>query len=108
MSVQHCWKLDRTLCSGQRKHLLVVALCAFIALSSTAQKSEIYQNEMSGYRLGMELFEKRKFGAAQREFERISEVPGDPNSDLKANAEYYLYFLSCNECWRYNYWLSTR
>jgi len=89
MSRHHCWKLDRMLGSGRRKAILALALCVIISSACLAQKSEIYQNDMSGYRLGMELFEKRKFGAAQREFEKTSEAPGDPNSDMRANSEYY-------------------
>jgi len=89
MNIYHNWKLGQAFCFGQGRLLLALALGLFITFSSLAQKSEIYQNDMLGYRLGMELFEKRKFGAAQREFEKIAEAPGDPNSDTKANAEYY-------------------
>jgi len=82
-------KVERFIRFGHRRILLAIILCVLFSLSSTAQKSAIYQNDLSGYRLGMELYEKAKFGAAQREFEKIAEAPGGTNSDIRANSEYY-------------------
>ena len=78
----------QTLYFGPGRIFLALGLCLILSASSLAQKTAIYENEASGYRMGMELFEKGKFGAAQHEFKKIAES-SDPNSDMKANAEYY-------------------
>ena len=65
---------------GPGRIFLALGLCLILSASSLAQKTAIYENEASGYRMGMELFEKGKFGAAQHEFKKIAES-SDPNSD---------------------------
>ena len=74
---------------SQWRFLLAVGLCLVLSGDALAQTSAMFNNDLSGYRLGMELYGKGKFGAAQREFEKIIETPGAPNSDIRATAEYY-------------------
>ena len=70
-----------------------ICLAAFmicsISFQGQAQKSVFYNNNTATYRLGMELLEKEKYGAAQRAFESASQAIEEENSDLKVNAEYY-------------------
>jgi len=79
----------QTLYFGKGRMFLGLGMCLILSASSLAQKTAIYENDASGYRMGMELFEKGKFGAAQHEFNKIAESSIDPNSDIRANAEYY-------------------
>ncbi|MBL4657078.1 MAG: tetratricopeptide repeat protein [Flavobacteriales bacterium] len=94
-SVKRVARFDLPIPVG-RRILLAISLCLLLNISASAQKTVIYNNSTSDYRLGMELMEKRKFGAAQREFEKIAQAPGAPNSDVKANAEYYAALCALN------------
>ena len=44
---------------------------------------------MMAYEQGTELFEKEKYGAAQKAFTEAVEGIEDPNSNLRVNAEFY-------------------
>ncbi len=54
-----------------------------------AQKTSIYREPEATYRSGVDLFEKEKYGAAQKEFEWVIEAVENPLSELRVNAEYY-------------------
>lgn len=54
-----------------------------------AQKNIVNDNEDSEYRLGLELFTKGMYGAAQKHFDRASGSYGDSRSVLKSNSVYY-------------------
>ena len=68
----------------------ITGLILFLILDRVdAQETAFYNNEMLSYKLGVELYEKEQYGAAQTAFTNaIKNIP-DPNSDLRVNAEYY-------------------
>jgi len=80
----------RSLASVSLRLFAIIAIL-FLLLSSgvLAQKTAVYDNPLLSYQLGMELFEKQKFGAAQKAFTEAIEDIESPNSDLRVNAEYY-------------------
>ncbi|MCD4788772.1 MAG: tetratricopeptide repeat protein [Bacteroidales bacterium] len=63
-------------------------LLAFLSLS-VAQKTVIYKNPEAKYHLGVELFGKEKYNAAQKQFTYVIESVEDHDSELRINAEYY-------------------
>jgi tetratricopeptide (TPR) repeat protein len=54
-----------------------------------AQKSVIYVHPDADFKTGIELFQKEKFGAAQKNFTKIIESNRSFNSLLRIDAEYY-------------------
>jgi tetratricopeptide (TPR) repeat protein len=64
-------------------------LMIFLVPASLAQKSEKYYEKAEQYRKALDLFEKRKYAAAQSQFDRIMRNGENPHSDIKANASYY-------------------
>ncbi len=68
--------------------ILSVAFMCVIYLSS-AQKTMIYNEPGVKFRLGMELFNKEKYGAAQKCFTDVIEKVSNPQSELSINSEYY-------------------
>ncbi len=69
-----------------------VILFLFLTFSGhhlLAQKTSIYREPEATYRSGVDLFEKEKYGAAQKEFEWVIESVENPLSELRVNAEYY-------------------
>ena len=54
-----------------------------------SQKSMIYDDVDRDYKIGLELFNKQKYGAAQKKFEEVAAYYGNTNSEIKSNAEYY-------------------
>src|SRR6218665_1207833 len=72
---------------------IVSAVGLFISLSCTtavfAQKTTIYVHEDADYKTAIELFQKEKYGAAQKSFVKVIESHGDVNSLIRIDAEYY-------------------
>ncbi len=65
-------------------------LCLFFVLSQAlAQKTAIHGNTSATYKAASELFEKEKYGAAQKKFEEIIAFTPNGNDELRVNAEYY-------------------
>jgi len=52
--------------------------------------SMIYDNDLVSYNRGLELYEKQKFGAAKEQFEKSIEIIDDQNSEISANAHFYV------------------
>jgi len=78
--------------SFMRRNLLAKCLAAVIsltALSASAQKSIIYNDEDYDYRVGVDLFSKQHYSQAQEFFERVVARYGNEFADIKADAEYY-------------------
>lgn len=50
----------------------------------------VYENELVHYNNGLELLEKQKFGAAKKQFELSLEDIGNQNSEISANAKFYI------------------
>ena len=60
-----------------------------VGLKVVAQKSMIYTDPDLSYKTGLELFEKQKYGVAQKHFQEAIKTYGDQNIEFKANAEFY-------------------
>ena len=54
-----------------------------------AQKTVKYDQKEELFRKGMDLFEKEKFGSAQRVFEQVRSEQTDIHSELASTATYY-------------------
>jgi TolA-binding protein len=67
--------------------LLIVLLLPF---ASNAQMSMVYDNDLVAYNRGLELYEKQKFGAAKEQFEKSIQLIDDQNSEVSANAHFYV------------------
>ncbi len=66
----------------------LVILTTLAALTSVrAQKTLIYEDVIKVYEKGLELYDKEKYGSAQREFEQFMKVNTDPV--LTSQAYYY-------------------
>jgi len=68
---------------------LIISFLLFYSVGLFAQKSMIYTDPDREYKTGLELFEKQKYGVAQKHFQRAIEAYNDPNIEYMANAEYY-------------------
>jgi TolA-binding protein len=53
------------------------------------QKTTVYTNEDAEFKTGIELFQKEKYGAAQKSFNKIIENKKDITSLVRSDAEYY-------------------
>lgn len=73
--------------------VIVSAVGFFISLSFTtavfAQQTMIYVHEDAEFKTAIELFQKEKYGAAQKSFTHIIESHTDPKSLVRIDAEYY-------------------
>lgn len=61
----------------------------FFSVSVFAQKTVHVLHEDSEYKQAIELFQKEKFGAAQKSFAKVIESNNDPHSLVRIDAEYY-------------------
>jgi len=55
-----------------------------------AQMSMVFDNDLLSYNRGLELYEKQKYGAAKEQFEQAIVVMDDQNSEICANAHFYV------------------
>lgn len=62
----------------------------FLCELGFAQKTTIYLDADREYRTGVELFDKKKFGAALKSFQNITETNKNPKSLIRIDAEYYI------------------
>lgn len=68
---------------------IVLLVGLFFSISVFAQKTVHATHEDSEFKTGIELFQKEKFGAAQKSFVKIIESHKDPQSLIRIDAEYY-------------------
>ncbi|MEE4198260.1 MAG: tetratricopeptide repeat protein [Bacteroidales bacterium] len=75
----------------QGKHIINLALSILIFWSGTgyAQETMQFKDPDQAYKAGLELFEKEKYGVAQKHFRNAIELYGDRQPEFKANARYY-------------------
>ena len=71
-----------------RKFIPILILSVF-AHTIWAQQTAIYNDPDFAYRTGVDLFDKEKYGAAQKQFQYIIEDEKNPLRQLKISAEYY-------------------
>jgi TolA-binding protein len=71
---------------------LTVLLMFFLAFPviSIAQKTAVYNNPLAEYKSALELFNKQKFSAAEKQFANVIAMVGKEQSELKCNSEYYI------------------
>ncbi len=69
----------------------IVGLVAGVLFSAFvfAQKTNIYTHEDAEFKTAIELFQKEKYGAAQKSFTNIVASHKDPHSLVRIDAEYY-------------------
>lgn len=72
------------------KKIFTTVLFIVITLCLTAQKQQFYESEYINFRRGLDLFEKEKYGAAQKIFTELVETLNDPTNEASVNAEYYI------------------
>jgi TolA-binding protein len=70
--------------------LSLLLLAVFFTIPSFSQQTSIYDNPEADYRLALELFNKEKFGAAQKLFLKTIEQVADPEAEIRVNSEYYV------------------
>jgi TolA-binding protein len=54
------------------------------------QMTMIFDNDLLAYNQGLELYEKQKFGPAKEKFEDAIAIINDQNSEISANAHFYV------------------
>jgi TolA-binding protein len=74
----------------KRTILSLLLLAVFFSIPSFSQQTSIYDNPEADYRLALELFNKEKFGAAQKLFLKTIERVANPEDEIRVNSEYYL------------------
>lgn len=71
------------------KKVVLIVATVLITLSISAQKTEIYTNQLKDYNHAVELYQNKSYAAAQQKFEEIKHQY-DYLSEIKANCEYYI------------------
>ncbi len=69
--------------------IIVTATLFFLTFPLWAQETTISTSIDKTYKKGLELFDKEKYGAAQKHFQEVIAVYGDKETEFRANAEYY-------------------
>lgn len=69
----------------------IFSIIILLGLSSTgfAQRNLVYNSPEAEYQNALELFNKEKYGAAQKLFNKTIELIKDEQSEVRINAEYY-------------------
>lgn len=68
---------------------IVILVVFFLSVTVPAQKTVHALHEDSEFKTGIELFQKEKYGAAQKSFIKVIETHKDPQSLVRIDAEYY-------------------
>jgi TolA-binding protein len=76
------------------KKIFFVILLTVFAHHLFAQQTAIYLDPEKNYQLGLELFNKQKYGAAQREFQLLLESRNAVSDESRTNAEFYIAFCA--------------
>lgn len=71
------------------KKIVQTIMMVIITISLSAQKSEIYTNNLKEYNHAIELYQNKAYVASQQKFEEIKNN-FDNLSELKANCDYYI------------------
>jgi TolA-binding protein len=72
-----------------KKFCLAILAAVIFTLPVFSQQTSIYDNPQADYRLALELFNKEKYGAAQKLFLKTIERVEDTESEIRINSEYY-------------------
>lgn len=71
------------------KRIVVICLVFLMPLIVSAQKTIALVHEDVNFKTAIELFQKEKYGAAQKYFNKTIETHADPRSLVRIDAEYY-------------------
>lgn len=71
------------------RRLFILIFLGVFTLTLWAQRTAIYRYPGFEYRTARDLFEKQKYGAAQKQFQYVIEDLKNPLLQFKINAEYY-------------------
>lgn len=69
---------------------IVFFICILSISFVEAQQSLVYAHENATFKRAQELFEAKKYVAAQRKFKQAFDAIEEPHSEVKMNAEYYI------------------
>lgn len=69
---------------------IAVLALIFVASLSNAQQSLVYAHDNADFKRAKELFDAKKYVAAQRKFKQVYNKVEEPHSEVKMNAEYYV------------------
>jgi TolA-binding protein len=75
--------------SNPFRSFLIIFFVVFNHCVSWGQTTSAYKDPATTYRLGTELFEKEKYGAAQECFAAVIQLVENPFSPIRVDAEYY-------------------
>jgi len=76
-----------------KKYFFALLLIAF-SCPLFAQQTAVYRDPEKNYQLGLELFNKQKYGAAQKEFQLVVESTGPIADESRSNSEFYIAFCA--------------
>jgi TolA-binding protein len=81
-----------------KKIIIALILIQFSGYFPTlqAQETHVYRTDLRSYAEGIELFQKEKFSAAIRSFEKVQEQINDQNSEVYVNATFYKALCALN------------
>ncbi len=68
---------------------VIVLLFLFSITAVNSQKTSVYVKPEADYKLAVELFNKEKYAAAQKLFEKVIDQVDEKDSELKINSYYY-------------------
>lgn len=83
---------------GLRKIILALILFQFVSTPNwvNAQETQVYTTNLRSYNEGIELYQKEKYSAAIRSFEKTRQDINDQNSEVYVNATYYKALCALN------------
>jgi tetratricopeptide (TPR) repeat protein len=71
-------------------YIFLFGIFFLICIALFSQKTAIYTNPDADLKSALELFQRQKFGSAQKQFSKISErYASEPNNLVRIDAEYY-------------------
>jgi len=71
-------------------YVFFIGLLMLICVAAFSQKTAIHTNPDADFKAALELFQKQKYGSAQKQFVKISErYKNEPDNLVRIDAEYY-------------------
>lgn len=79
-----------------RNSLLSFFLLFLLSTTVRGQQTLVYEGVTKDYKTALELFDKEKYGAAQKHFDRIIQDLNDSESEMSVQSEYYAALCALN------------
>ena len=71
-------------------YIFFIGMLMLLCIAAFSQKTAVYTNPDISFRSALELFQKQKYGSAQKQFSKITEhYRSEPNNLILIDAEYY-------------------